>query len=402
MLPPGIALAWVLAHIAFAARRSSKRWLRCRWSCRRSHGLLLLWLRPPRPGRRLLDRSGSRSFHAGGRRAAWHHGAAAAGSHAAAFEQVTRRYEQMAETLGGRGEVFTVTLPLASRNILAGALLGFTRALGEFGATIVVAGSIPGRTRTLADLHLHGNRSGRARGRAARDLRRAGVRRVARRQPAGARRLMETGRARRGARFELRFSLTQGTFRCAGARGHRARVALFGPSGIRQDVDPRGDRRPSHTAAGPNRGARARAVRYGNAYHRAGSRSPRRLCAAGRAAVSAPRRAKNITYAPSPSRPRRRSCPISIDLLGLNSLDGSTGGGTFGRRAPARGSGARALLRARRAAARRAACGCRSGETPADSRRADRDPRRPAGPARVRHALARRGARHSRLRDRAG
>ena len=44
----------------------------------------------------------------------------------------------------------TVTLPLASRTILAGALLGFTRALGEFGATIVVAGSIPGRTRTLA------------------------------------------------------------------------------------------------------------------------------------------------------------------------------------------------------------------------------------------------------------
>jgi molybdate transport system permease protein len=68
------------------------------------------------------------------------------------FEQVTRRYEQIAETLGaGPWRVFsTVTLPLASRNILAGALLGFTRALGEFGATIVVAGSIPGRTRTLA------------------------------------------------------------------------------------------------------------------------------------------------------------------------------------------------------------------------------------------------------------
>src|SRR5688572_10941633 len=58
----------------------------------------------------------------------------------------------MAETLGARPwRVFrTVTLPLASRNILAGALLGFSRALGEFGATIVVAGSIPGRTRTLA------------------------------------------------------------------------------------------------------------------------------------------------------------------------------------------------------------------------------------------------------------
>ena len=70
----------------------------------------------------------------------------------AGFEQVTRRYEQMAETLGaGPWRVFrTVTLPLASSNILAGALLGFSRALGEFGATIVVAGSIPGRTRTLA------------------------------------------------------------------------------------------------------------------------------------------------------------------------------------------------------------------------------------------------------------
>jgi molybdate transport system permease protein len=70
----------------------------------------------------------------------------------AGFEQVTLRYEQIAETLGaGPWRVFrTVTLPLASRNILAGALLGFSRALGEFGATIVVAGSIPGRTRTLA------------------------------------------------------------------------------------------------------------------------------------------------------------------------------------------------------------------------------------------------------------
>jgi molybdate transport system permease protein len=70
----------------------------------------------------------------------------------AGFEQVTRRYEQIAETLGaGPWRVFrTVTLPLASKNILAGSLLGFSRALGEFGATIVVAGSIPGRTRTLA------------------------------------------------------------------------------------------------------------------------------------------------------------------------------------------------------------------------------------------------------------
>jgi molybdate transport system permease protein len=70
----------------------------------------------------------------------------------AGFEQVTRRHEQLAETLGaGPWRVFrTVTLPLASRTILAGAILAFSRALGEFGATIVVAGGIPGRTQTLA------------------------------------------------------------------------------------------------------------------------------------------------------------------------------------------------------------------------------------------------------------
>ena len=70
----------------------------------------------------------------------------------AGFEQITRRYEQMAETLGaGPWRVFfTISLPLASRTVLAGALLGFSRALGEFGATIVIAGNIPGETRTIA------------------------------------------------------------------------------------------------------------------------------------------------------------------------------------------------------------------------------------------------------------
>ena len=70
----------------------------------------------------------------------------------AGFEQRTHRYEQLAETLGaGPWRVFyTISLPLASRAILAGALLGFSRALGEFGATIVVAGNIPGETQTIA------------------------------------------------------------------------------------------------------------------------------------------------------------------------------------------------------------------------------------------------------------
>jgi len=70
----------------------------------------------------------------------------------AGLEQVDRRYEAMAATLGaGPFRVFTtITLPLARGSVLAGALLGFARALGEFGATIVVAGGIPGQTQTLA------------------------------------------------------------------------------------------------------------------------------------------------------------------------------------------------------------------------------------------------------------
>jgi molybdate transport system permease protein len=68
------------------------------------------------------------------------------------FEQVSRRYEDVAETLGATPSrvFFTISLPLAFRSIVAGALLAFSRAIGEFGATIMVAGAIPGRTRTLA------------------------------------------------------------------------------------------------------------------------------------------------------------------------------------------------------------------------------------------------------------
>jgi len=69
-----------------------------------------------------------------------------------AFEHVTRRYEEIARTLGAtEGRVFfTITLPLASRGIVAGAVIAFARALGEFGATILVAGNIPDQTSTIA------------------------------------------------------------------------------------------------------------------------------------------------------------------------------------------------------------------------------------------------------------
>lgn len=68
-----------------------------------------------------------------------------------AFQGIDPRLESAARSLGA-GPVaafLTVTLPLGFRGIVAGAVLGFARALGEFGATIVVAGNIPGVTRTI-------------------------------------------------------------------------------------------------------------------------------------------------------------------------------------------------------------------------------------------------------------
>jgi molybdate transport system permease protein len=69
-----------------------------------------------------------------------------------AFEGVDPRLEWMGRSLGlSRPAVFAgVTLPLAGRGLCAALLLGFSRALGEFGATVIVAGNIPGRTQTLA------------------------------------------------------------------------------------------------------------------------------------------------------------------------------------------------------------------------------------------------------------
>ena len=68
------------------------------------------------------------------------------------FEGIDPRLEMMARTLGhGRGATFFLyTMPLASRGLLAATILGFTRAIGEFGATVTIAGNIPGRTQTLA------------------------------------------------------------------------------------------------------------------------------------------------------------------------------------------------------------------------------------------------------------
>lgn len=69
-----------------------------------------------------------------------------------ALEGVSGRLEQVAATLGASPArvAWTVTLPLARRGIVAGAVMAFARALGEFGATILVAGNIPGSTTTIS------------------------------------------------------------------------------------------------------------------------------------------------------------------------------------------------------------------------------------------------------------
>ena len=157
MLVPGVALAWLLARRQFPGKAVVETLVSLPLVMPPvATGLLLLWLfgrRGPIGG--LLERAGVEVVFTP---VAVIIAMALMGmpllvrTARAGFEQVTHRYEQMAETLGaGPWRVFsTVTLPLASRTILAGATLGFSRALGEFGATIVVAGSIPGRTRTLA------------------------------------------------------------------------------------------------------------------------------------------------------------------------------------------------------------------------------------------------------------
>ncbi len=68
-----------------------------------------------------------------------------------AFEQLDERHEIAAMTLGHtRGSTFfRVVVPLAQRGLMAGIVLAFARGLGEFGATLMIAGNIPGRTQTL-------------------------------------------------------------------------------------------------------------------------------------------------------------------------------------------------------------------------------------------------------------
>jgi molybdate transport system permease protein len=156
-LPPGVALGWVLARRRFAGRSIVETLAALPLVMPPvATGLLLLWLFGRRsPVGRALDATGLEVVFT------WKAVVIAMAvmclpliviTARAGFEQLNPRFEQMAATLGARPLriFFTISLPLAARSIVAASLLGFARCLGEFGATIVVAGGIPGQTETLA------------------------------------------------------------------------------------------------------------------------------------------------------------------------------------------------------------------------------------------------------------
>ena len=157
VLPPAIAVGWILARKQFTGKALLETVVSLPLVLPPvATGLLLLWMFGRRsPVGQALDAAGIEVIFT------WKAVVLSmmvisfplvARSVRAGIEQVDRRYEQIAATLGaGSFRILrTITLPLASRGIAAGAVLGFSRALGEFGATIMVAGAIPGSTQTLA------------------------------------------------------------------------------------------------------------------------------------------------------------------------------------------------------------------------------------------------------------
>lgn len=157
VLPPAIAVGWLLARRQFRGKALLETIVSLPLVLPPvASGLLLLWLFGRRsPLGRALDAVGLEVIFT------WKAVVIAmmvisfplvARSVRAGIEQVDRRFEHIAATLGAGPLriVRTITLPLAARGIIAGAILGFSRALGEFGATIMIAGAIPGQTQTLA------------------------------------------------------------------------------------------------------------------------------------------------------------------------------------------------------------------------------------------------------------
>jgi molybdate transport system permease protein len=157
MVPPGLLMAWILARHPFRGRVLVDTLVSLPLVMPPvATGLLLLLLFAPRgPFGRILARLGVEVVFT------WKAVVLAMAvmglplfirTARAGFEQVDRRYEMVAATLGATPlrVFFTISLPLAAPAVSAATVLGFARALGEFGATIMIAGSIPGATRTLS------------------------------------------------------------------------------------------------------------------------------------------------------------------------------------------------------------------------------------------------------------
>ncbi len=156
-LPPGVVLAWLLARRKFRGRALVETFVSLPLVMPPvATGLILLMLFSRRGSAgHLLERIGIEVVFT------WKAVVLAMAimglpmlvrTARAGFEQVNARFEDVAATLGAPpARIFlTISLPLAWPSVLAGAVLAFARALGEFGATIIVAGNIPGATRTLA------------------------------------------------------------------------------------------------------------------------------------------------------------------------------------------------------------------------------------------------------------
>jgi molybdate transport system permease protein len=156
-LVPGVALAWLLARQRWRGKSMVETVV-----------ALPLVLPPVATGLLLLDLLGRDGFIGGGLAALalevvfnWEGVVVAMAVMSfpfivrgarIAFEAVGDRPEQVASTLGASPlrVIFSVTLPIAWRGISAGAVMAYARALGEFGAVILVAGNIPGATATIS------------------------------------------------------------------------------------------------------------------------------------------------------------------------------------------------------------------------------------------------------------